>query len=225
MKNSIDFDSVMKAACEMWLNERVAAVEAMGAPAMTISRKTDRTFKRAMNIAYFKESTAYKTIRSISVACLTLFVLAGVMVATVEPVRAFVWENITTWYEDHIKIEFKKEEKVDYPSSVETNHYPKLDKGWVITPVNASQPSGSSYIISPDGKKILYSQVNSDSEVLLDSSKHSVEEVFLKDNTKGYLYVYENGYNILIWQKEYIYKLQSYEVSSEVLIYLANRIE
>ena len=106
MKNSIDFDSVMKAACEMWLDERVAAVEAMGAPAMTISRKTDRTFKRAVNIAYFKESTAYKTIRSISVACLILFVLAGVMVATVEPVRAFVWEILFKENTDHINVEF-----------------------------------------------------------------------------------------------------------------------
>lgn len=98
-----------------------------------------------------------------------------------------------------------------------------MPDGWTIKKLDEDDDSVYR-IITPNGDRILYTQTPLNTNMWLDNSEHTINEVTLNNGNIAYLFEFESGYTALIWQSDYTYNFSGHHLSSDELIKLANTI-
>jgi hypothetical protein len=213
-------------ACEEIVDDEITEFDSFNNPDIMVSAKTTRLFKRELRIALFKETAGYKIIKKSLVACIIAFALLVVTVVAVEPVRTKFFDVVTKWYSDCVELIYNVDESEDYPKYLEEIYLPILPNDWRIESVDpAEKHSGYYRIITSDGNKIFYSQLIVGTDSSVDNTKHNLKYVQLNNGIQATLFEFEDGFTSLMWEDDYIFVLESFEVSTEELIKLANTIK
>lgn len=224
--NKVSFDVLMRLACEKMMDEEIRAFDSLDCSDIHISRKTDIKFERALRRALFRSSAAYRTLKTVSIACVLIFAILVGTVIFVEPVRARVWQLVTNRTGNNaIKIEFSKGDDDIETGELGEAGFPKLEEGWKVAESYEYPEFGSFVIKSEAGESIVYSYLEPEREIFFDNSTHITEDVELKSGITAYLFTYDKGINVLIWKNIYVYKLSSSDVDGDFLIKMANSIE
>ena len=226
MQACTNFDTLIRMACEEIIDEEIAEIEKFDDSNVTISPKTTRQFKKALRIALFKESAGYRIIKKSLVACIVVFALLVVTVVAVEPVRTKFFDVVTKWYNECIELIYKVDEEEEYPKYFEDNIIPLLPEGWSIESVNPDKDYSGNYRIKTcDGKNIFFSQLPVGSSSSVNNTEYTLKYVQLDNGNQATLFEFEDGFTSLMWEDDYIFVLESFEVTADELIKLANTIK
>ena len=224
--NKVSFDVLMRLACEKMMDEEIRAFDSLDCSDIHISRKTDIKFERMLRRALFRSSAAYRTLKTVSIACVLIFAILVGTVIFVEPVRARVWQLVTnrTGY-NAIKIEFSDVNATE-TGDLSKPGFPKLEDGWEVAESFESHSFGNYILKSKEGYVISYTYFeNTNTDILFDNSAHIVEDIKLENGITAYLFSYENSEQSLIWKNKHTFILEGTNVSQNILIKIANSIE
>ena len=226
MQGYTKFDSLIKMACESIVDDEVVEFDSFNDVNVTVSPKTTRLFKKALRIALFKESAGYRIIKKSLVACVIVFALLVVTVVAVEPVRTKFFEVVTKWYNECIELIYKVDEDEEYPKYLEENIVPVLPEGWSIESLDSDNDYSGSYRIKTcDGKNIFFSQLPVGSSSSVNNTEYTLKYVQLDNGNQATLFEFEDGFVSLMWEDDYIFVIESFDVSAEELVKLANTIK
>ncbi len=221
----LEFDDIIAAACQKSIDIEIEQYNTFFNTEAVISSQTKRKFNRIINVTLFKHSGAYTALKRGAIACvIALAILLGTYV-TVEPVKAYLDRLFEKWFDNSIEIQFIPESPDSAPTELEEHITPVLEEGWSIEQLSPGPPTGNYIITTPDNQTIYYSQVLINTGIWIDDTVYTKEIVTLKNGINAYLYIYSDGYSLLMWENRYIFEIRGFYIDKNTLINLANTIK
>ena len=221
----LDFDNIISAACKKSIDIETEQYNTFFNTEAVVSSQTNSKLNRIMNATLFKYSKAYMLLKRGAIACvIVLAVIVGTYV-TVEPVKAYIDQLFEKWFDNSIEIEFIPESDKYYPTTFEEHITPILEEGWSIEQLSPGEPTGNYIITTSDNQTIRYSQALINTGIWIDDSEHIKENITLKNGITAYLYIYSDGYSLLMWENRYIFSISGWNIDENTLIHFANTIK
>ena len=217
-------DVTIKKACEDIVSERVALFSESDVSDIEISDEAVKRFVKYLRRVLFRESSAFRMLKNTAIAFLIVVGVVLCSTVLIEPIRAYVWEIIFNYHEDHIEVQFNDEEVEASAGQKDKIYCPNLPTEWKVELGDPDIPDGIQIITTPDNERIFFSQIVDEGFIGFDEDK-TVKEITMRNGQKAYFMDSEDGFLSLVWKKEKVFILHSYEKDESLLLYVAERIK
>ena len=216
------FDELMRKTCYGIVADRNKLFEE-NVFDITLEPRVERTFKKSLRRVTAGRAIGLGRLAKTVVACLLVAVVLLGSALVIEPVRAYIWNNIVRYFDDSVEIEFNGDEGSAVDKGAEQYVVPVLPEGWTMKKLDPDEEGGITVITTNAEEIIYFNQYFGEVNIGLDS-ENILKETMLKNGCKAYLFDNGDGFLSLIWKDGQVFTLQSRDVGEEPLMALAESI-
>lgn len=216
------FEELMKRACRGIVDERNRLFDESVCD-VTLAPRVEKAFKRGLRCITDGKSRCFSRLAKTAAACLLAAVVLLGSTMFIEPVRAYVWNNIVRYFDDSVEIEFNGDEGSAVDKGAEQYIVPVLPEGWTMKKLDPSEKGGITVITTNEEEIIYFDQYSGEVNIGLDS-ENILKETVLKNGCKAYLFDNGDGFLSLIWKDGQVFTLQRRDADEETLMTLAELI-
>ncbi len=219
-----DFLVHLKHMVKECVQEDVKMFNALDISSVVISPRTTKRILHAIQKGCGRRETVIIVKRIVAAFLITISVIFASAMC-IEPVRATVWNAIVSWYDKYIDIDLASPNKT-LPTKIEKVILPSyIPKNWVIAEITNDSAMVSYTFVGTAGEHITYTQtIVSSSEVWMDNTECTIENINLNDLYEARLLVYRDGRYKIVWENQYAFIISGYGITLEEVVCIAESV-